>query len=107
MKRSYRAACAATAFTTLMALGGTAQAGPISSACLASDNRAASPQLCGCIQQAADIVLSNRDQRQAAKFFREPDMAQEVKMSRSQNDEQFWERYSYFSAFAAEQCAPS
>lgn len=107
MKCSYRAALAATAVTTMMMLGSTAQAGPITRACLASDSRAASPALCGCIQQVADMVLSNRDQRQAARFFKKPDMAQDVKMSSSRSDEQFWEKYSYFGAVAQEQCAAS
>ncbi|WP_010140977.1 hypothetical protein [Oceanicola sp. S124] len=104
MTSSYRAALAAAAIAFL-SLPASAQADTIRNACLSSPKGGASAQLCGCIQNVADLVLSSRDQRTAAKFFRSPDKAQEVKMSSSRSDTQFWEKYSYFGAVAQEQCA--
>ncbi|PJE28922.1 hypothetical protein SAMN06297129_1221 [Pseudooceanicola antarcticus] len=104
MTISTRAALAAAAFALLTIPGG-AQADTIRKACLKSPNGAASYQLCGCIQGVADLVLSSRDQRTAAKLFRSPDKAQDMKMSASRSDERFWEKYSYFGSIAQEQCA--
>lgn len=83
---------------------GPAAAGPISSACLASGRAQATPQLCGCIQQAADRTLSRADQRAAAKFFRDPHQAQEVRQSSRPRDEAFWLRYRDFGATAEAWC---
>ncbi|MBR9763806.1 MAG: hypothetical protein GYB53_09840 [Rhodobacteraceae bacterium] len=106
MINSSRVALAAAAIAFLSIPGG-AQADTIRRACLTSPNGGASIQLCGCIQGVADLVLSSRDQRTAAKFFRSPDKAQEMKMSSSRSDARFWEKYSYFGAVAQEQCAAS
>lgn len=100
-----RAALAAAAFASLSCVAGSASAGPISDACMASSARSASYQLCGCIQQAANLTLNGRDQRQAAKFILKPDMAQDVKMSKSRNDEIFWEKYSQFGTLAQQTCS--
>ncbi len=81
-----------------------AAAGPISSACLASGRAQATPQLCGCIQSVADQTLSRADQRAAAKFFRDPHQAQEVRQSSRPRDEAFWLRYRDFGATAEAYC---
>jgi hypothetical protein len=80
-------------------------AGPIESACLRSDRKAANRALCGCIQQVADMTLPGADQRRAAGFFRDPDKAQQVKMSKRNNDDAFWDRYKAFGAQAEAYCA--
>ena len=92
-------AAAAVVLTTPLAV-----AGPIDSACVRSD-RSASRQLCGCIQQVADMTLSRADQRRAARFFRDADEAQSVRMSTSDNDNAFWARYKKFAATAEAYCA--
>lgn len=92
---------AAVAFCT----AGTAQAGVIERACLRSDNQQASRALCGCIQIVADITLSRRDQKMAAKFFRDPHRAQEVRQSGRANDAQFWTRYRAFGESAETYCS--
>ncbi|WP_347266786.1 hypothetical protein [Paracoccus sp. (in: a-proteobacteria)] len=92
-------ATAAVVLTTPFAL-----AGPIDSACARSD-RGASRQLCGCIQQVADQTLSRADQRRAARFFRDAEAAQEVRMSDSDADNAFWDRYRNFTAAAETYCA--
>ncbi|WP_022704365.1 hypothetical protein [Pseudorhodobacter ferrugineus] len=86
------------------ALPMTAIAGPIESACLKSDRKAASRALCGCIQQVADMTLSGGEQRKAAKFFRDPDQAQKVRMSKSDRDNEFWARYKNFGETAGAYC---
>lgn len=87
-----------------LALPLTAIAGPIESACLKSDRKAASRALCGCIQQVADMTLSGGEQRKAAKFFRDPDQAQKVRMSKSDRDNEFWARYKNFGETAGAYC---
>lgn len=82
-----------------------ALAGPIERACLNSDRRAANRQVCGCIQQVADMTLRGADQRKAARFFADPDAAQAVRMSKSDRDNAFWDRYKAFGAAAETYCA--
>ncbi len=80
-------------------------AGPIERACVRSDRAAGNRALCGCIQQAADMTLSRREQSRAAKFFRDPHMAQEVRQSDRRNDEEFWQRYRSFGETAEAFCS--
>jgi hypothetical protein len=88
-----------------IALPMTAIAGPIESACLNSDRKVANRALCGCIQQVADMTLKGGDQRKAAKFFKDPDEAQKVRMSKRDSDNAFWARYKNFGETAAAYCA--
>lgn len=96
---------------TLLLAGGLALfatsvlAGPIERACDKSDRKAASRALCDCIQQAADMTLSNGDQRRAVSFFKDPDKAHKVWMSKSNGDDAFWERYKSFGAQAEAMCS--
>lgn len=80
-----------------------ALAGPIERACNTS-GRATDPRLCTCIQQAADLTLTRRDQTRAAKFFRDPHEAQEVRQSDRRSDEAFWQRYRAFGDTAEAFC---
>ena len=82
-----------------------AVAGPIDNACVRSERGARNPALCGCIQQVADMTLSRADQRRAAVFFRDAQQAQDVRMSKSGADNQFWGRYKNFAATAEAYCA--
>ncbi len=82
-----------------------AAAGPIERACNRSDRSAANPRLCACIQEAADLTLSRSDQNRAARFFRDPHEAQEVRQSDRRRDEEFWERYRAFGDTAEAFCA--
>lgn len=103
MKKSLiRAGCAAL---SLMFMAEVASAGPIMNACLRSERKSASQELCGCIQKVANITLRGSDQRRAAKFFADPDMANEVKLSKSSADDAFWARYKLFSQQAEIACA--
>ena len=91
---------------TLVPLAAPAEAGAIERACLSSE-RGGNSALCACIQRAADRTLSGRDQRTAAQFFRDPDRAQQVRMSDRPSDRAFWERYKSFGYFAEVSCASS
>ncbi|MDQ7261013.1 hypothetical protein NM680_04255 [Paracoccus sp. PS-1] len=82
-----------------------AVAGPIDSACVRSERGARNGQACRCIQQVADQTLSRADQRRAARFFRDADAAQEVRMSKSDADNAFWARYKNFAATAEAYCS--
>lgn len=81
-----------------------AEAGRIERACLASD-RPTSRALCTCIQRVADQVLTRRDQRLAARFFRDPQRAQDTRMSDRADHEAFWKRYRTFGQYAAASCS--
>lgn len=82
-----------------------AVAGPIDSACVRTDRGARNSQLCGCIQQVADMTLSRSDQRRAARFFRDADEAQQVRTSKTNSDNAFWARYKNFTSTAEAYCS--
>jgi hypothetical protein len=96
------------ALAVVAACGGGAPnvTGDISEACVAADRRAASPELCSCVQQVANQSLSGRDQARAAVFFAEPQLAQDTRQSDNRGDENFWLRYRAFSDLAAQICQP-
>jgi hypothetical protein len=96
---------AAVSALALPLFSGTAQAGAIETACLRSGREAASRTLCGCIQRVADMTLKGADQRRAAKFFRDPDLAHQVWISQKPADDAFWTRYKEFGAMAETYCA--
>jgi len=83
----------------------TAQAATISDACMASARSKGDSALCTCIQEAADRTLSRAEQRRAARFFKNPDEAQQVRMSKSDRDNEFWTRYRAFGDMAEAFCA--
>lgn len=73
--------------------------GPIGTACMEADRRAANARLCSCVQRTASDHLSRAEQRRAAQFFAEPDKAQEARGS-----SRFWTRYRQFSSAAERRC---
>lgn len=95
------------AFAALVAgiSASSAMAGPIESACLRSGRDGVSRSLCGCIQDVADMTLKGTDQRRAAKFFKDPDLAHKVWVSQSAADDAFWDRYKNFGSLAEAYCA--
>ncbi|MEY4696720.1 MAG: hypothetical protein RIT14_1148 [Pseudomonadota bacterium] len=96
---------AALAVLALPLLTAAAHAGPIYNACLKSDRDAANRATCGCIQQVADMTLRGADQKRAARFFADPDKAQEVLISQRASDDAFWDRYQNFGEAAEAYCA--
>ena len=95
----------AAIFAAVSMTSSAAMAGPISQACLTSDRLAANRSVCSCIQHVADQTLSASDQRLAAKFFKEPQMAQDVRMSKTNSDDRFWDRYERFGNVAVATCS--
>ena len=89
----------------IMLIGSAAfPAETIEQACLKSGRKAASRSMCGCVQNVADLTLSRSDQRKAAKFFIDPQEAQDVRASRKSRDDAFWERYTTFGEAAQVYC---
>ena len=106
MKPILRAGLAALVIPVVLPLlSSIALAGPIDSACMRSGRNGANRPLCGCIQQVADMTLSRGDQRRAAGFFRHAQQAQDVRMSKTAADNQFWARYKTFATTAQAYCS--
>lgn len=80
-------------------------AGVIERACNKMDRKAATRSTCSCVQQVADQKLSYTDQRKAAKFFKDPHLAQETRQSDNAATERFWLRYKAFGTSAGQICS--
>ena len=89
------------ALLTLAACGG-GPSGPISRACEAGGRPGANQALCSCVQGAADDTLSGREQRRAAKFFKDPQKAQDTRQG--DGTAAFWRRYKAFASRAEAVC---
>lgn len=83
--------------------GWPAAAGELETACLARTVDAA--ETCTCIQGVANLTLSEKDQSRAVTLFRDPERAEEARMSRRSRDKAFWDRYERFGAEAAKRCS--
>ncbi|WP_242511870.1 hypothetical protein [Rhodobaculum claviforme] len=95
---------AALAAVTMPLAPATLEARAIEGACNRSDRAGASRALCACVQQVANQHLTRADQRQAARFFSDPDRAQATRVSRSDRDRAFWQRYRAFADAAEGRC---
>lgn len=78
--------------------------GEIGTACMGADRSAANPQLCSCVQQAANRTLGPNDQIRAAEFFSDPQLAQDTRQSDNRGSEAFWQRYKVFTDTASRLC---
>lgn len=78
--------------------------GLIENACLSSE-RSVSRSTCSCIQQVANNKLNRSDQKIAAKFFKNPNLAQETRQSGNRSKEKFWLRYKDWGQTAAQTCS--
>lgn len=78
--------------------------GPISRACLASDRKARSRELCGCVQAVADQTLTGGQQAKAVKFYSDPQKAQDIRQSKRPGDKAFWKAYSDYGKRAEQTC---
>ena len=88
----------------LMTFATAATADTIRRACLQSERGAGQRGLCSCIQNVADQTLTGKDQKRAARFFKDPDIAQETRRSDRRRDEDFWDRYERFGDYARKIC---
>ncbi|RZW09449.1 MAG: hypothetical protein EX266_04635 [Rhodobacteraceae bacterium] len=90
--------------TTMIVMTGASEASQIERACLKSERAYGKRQLCRCIQSAADLTLTAKDQKLAASFFSDPHRAQEIRQSNSRRHERFWDRYESFGRTAETFC---
>lgn len=104
MRRAGKVIVGALVLGVVMAGPGPLWARQIERACRQSDRSAATPQLCACIQRVADQVLTGPDQRLVARFFRDPEHAEDIRRSDSNAHERFWERYRAFGTTATRVC---
>ena len=81
--------------------------GVIDRACRKADRKAATPQLCRCIQKVAKSSLSMGERRKVAKWMKDPDKAEKARMSDRARDELLWKRYKAFGEKARQQCKAS
>ena len=81
-----------------------ALAGPIETACNRSDRQAATRAMCRCIDDVAGRMLTRSEQRRAARFFQDPQLAQDARASRTRADNEFWDRYRAFGDRAEAVC---
>ena len=94
------------AFPVVVLAMSAAEARDIENACNKSSRRGVSSQLCGCIQSVADQTLTGRgDQKLAAKFFADPQMAQDIRQSDRRSHSEFWQRYRIFGNVAQQRCS--
>lgn len=78
--------------------------GPIYSACRKAGRDAATRARCGCVQAVANRQLNAGDQQRGARFFDDPQEAQDVRQSDRNVDERFWRRWKDYSDVAAQMC---
>lgn len=78
-------------------------ANPIQRACMAAD-RAVSQALCSCIGDAADSTLTQSQMREGARWFNDPQRAQDTRQSDRASDEAMWQAWRTFSSLAQQRC---
>ncbi|MEJ6389661.1 hypothetical protein [Gymnodinialimonas ulvae] len=89
---------------TFLALPTAVSANPIERACLSSD-RAASRSLCACIGMVAGDMLTRGQMREGARWFDDPQRAQDVRQSDRARDEEMWQAWRAFSTAAEQLCS--
>ena len=92
------------AFAAGLATPLPAAANPIERACNQSDRAAATRSLCACIGTAADLTLSRSQMREGARFFDDPQRAQDVRQSDRRSDEALWQAWRNFGETAEAMC---
>ncbi|MDG4647425.1 hypothetical protein P6F26_03125 [Roseibacterium sp. SDUM158017] len=101
----FRAAIAAVFLAGSGVVAPAAYANPIERACIQSDRPGVSLTLCRCIGDAAGMTLSRSDMRIGAQFFRDPGRAQEVQLSDTRRNDDFWRRWQQFGSTAEALCS--
>jgi hypothetical protein len=93
----------ATVLAVFLAAPTILNANPIERACNAS-GRTAAPGLCACIGAVADDLLTNAQIREGARWFDDPQRAQDVRQSDRARDEAMWQAWRTFSSAAEQRC---
>jgi len=78
--------------------------GPVGTACKIHNRDVATARVCGCIQAAADMTLSQSQQQRAVRFFAEPELLQQMKLSDTPANERFWKSWARFAETAELLC---
>lgn len=94
------AACA----VVLLSAGPAAASTEIQRACMNAGRSAASPVLCGCVQDVAEAMFSRSERNRIVKFFKDPHLTQELRQSDRSSDERFWEKYKQFGSAVQANC---
>ena len=94
------------AVAVALGLAGPAGAGVIERECLLAPRAGGDRALCACVQAVADATLSAADQRQVARFLRDPDRAEQARRRDDAAAEAFWARFTAFGDAAERACAP-
>lgn len=76
----------------------------IERACLQSGRPAASRALCDCIGRVARQTLTGGQMRAGARFFQDPQRAQDVRQSDRRGDEELWRAWRNFGDTAEAMC---
>lgn len=92
------------AASTLVSSSGALAAGKIERACMKADRAAANRQVCGCVQDVAEAMLSRSEQSRVAKYFEDPHLTQVLRQSDRSTDERFWEKYKQFGQAVGTYC---
>lgn len=82
-----------------------ANANPIERACLQSERAEANRSLCSCIGQAARRTLTGSQMREGARFFIDPQRAQDVRSSQSRRHTDMWRAWRNFGDTAEAMCS--
>ncbi|MEX3014325.1 hypothetical protein [Gymnodinialimonas hymeniacidonis] len=91
------------ALAVFMAIPTALSANPIERACNASD-RDASRSLCSCIGDVAGDLLTRAQMREGARWFDDPQRAQDTRQSDRARDEEMWQAWRTFSTAAQQRC---
>ena len=78
--------------------------GHVSTACKIHNRETATARQCSCIQAAADLTLSQSEQQRAVRFFAEPELLQQIKLSDTPQNERFWYTWARFAETAEQLC---
>lgn len=81
-----------------------ASANPIERACLQSNRPAANRTLCSCVGQAAQRTLTGSQMREGARFFNDPQRAQDIRQSDRRGHEEMWRAWRNFGETAEAMC---
>lgn len=95
--------------TILLAVAIALSAGPVRAnlivdACLQSNRTAASRAVCSCIGSVAEQTLTRGQIRQGARFFSDPQRAQDTRQSDRRSDRALWQAWRRFGEAAEARC---
>ena len=78
--------------------------GPIASACIAADRKAASRARCGCVQAVANRNLNSSEQARGVSFIKDPQKAQDTRQAGGSGT-RFFKKWSAYGTEAERLCS--